>query len=178
VRSQEGVGSTFTVFLPRLVRTSDPSGRTETRLAEAGGGTETILLVEDDAALRNLARRILTDAGYRVIEARTSTTAIELGTSYPGVIDLVLTDVVMPQMNGRAVGERLSALRPGIRVLFMSGYTDDIVVKRGIRSQQTDFLQKPFTPEQLVRRIREVLDARVAAPSLQAALGTSPTRSA
>ena len=178
VRSQEGAGSTFTVYLPRLVRGTGGPASPEACLAEAGGGTETILLVEDDAALRNLARRILTDAGYKVVEARTSTTAIELGTSYPGAIDLVLTDVVMPQVDGRAVGERLTALRPGIRVLFMSGYTDDMVMKRGIRSQQTDFLQKPFTPEQLVRRIREVLDARVSAPRLQAALGTSPTRSA
>ncbi len=177
VRSLPGAGSTFTVYLPRLVRRDGLAPDDDGQRQDVGGGTETVLLVEDDGALRNLARRILKSAGYTVIEARTANAAIELGATYPGRIDLLLTDVVMPQVNGRAVGERLRALRPGIRVLFMSGYTDDMVMKRGIRSAQTDFLQKPFTPEQLVRRIREVLDAPERAPH-QAALGTSPTRSA
>jgi two-component system, cell cycle sensor histidine kinase and response regulator CckA len=177
VRSQLGAGSSFTVYLPRLTRSSQPVPGNGVKLVPAFGGSETILLVEDDGALRNLARRVLSNAGYAVLEARTAHAAIELGTTHPGRIDLVLTDVVMPQINGRAVGERLTALRPGICVLFMSGYTDDVVMKRGIRSAHTNFLQKPFTPEQLTRRIREVLDARPLAER-QAALETRPTRSA
>ena len=158
VRSAPGRGSNFMIYLPRHKRVN---GRVPFTLAATDRpheGSETILLVEDDASLRNLARRILKGAGYAVLEARTANAAIELGTNYRGVIHLLLTDVVMPQQNGREVGERLLGLRPGLRVLYMSGYTDDDVMKRGIVSAKTEFLQKPFTPEELTRRIREVLD--------------------
>ncbi|MEO8619877.1 MAG: ATP-binding protein [bacterium] len=159
VLSTAGRGSTFVTYLPRTRRNGRAPMRTPTSSTRAcSGGTETILLVEDDGALRDLARRILKGAGYTVLEARTANAAIELGTNYPAKIDLLLTDVVMPQQNGRAVGEHLTRLRPELRVLFMSGYTDDDVMKRGVSSTVASFLQKPFTPEQLVRRIREVLD--------------------
>jgi signal transduction histidine kinase/CheY-like chemotaxis protein len=159
VLSTAGRGSTFVTYLPRARRNGQAPVRTPPFAGKAcDGGTETILLVEDDGALRDLARRILKGAGYVVLEARTSNAAIELGTNYPAKIDLLLTDVVMPQQNGRAVGEHLTKLRPELRVLFMSGYNDDDVMKRGVSSTHASFLQKPFTPEQLIRRIREVLD--------------------
>ena len=156
VRSMPGHGSTFTAFLPRSHGVSAAQSAIVADFAHVG--SETVLLVEDDGALRDLARRILRGAGYVVLEARTASAAIELGTTHPGVIDLLLTDVVMPQQSGRAVSESLVRLRPAMRVLFMSGYTDDDVMKRGVSSSEMWFLQKPFAPEQLLRRIREVLD--------------------
>ncbi|MES2177667.1 MAG: ATP-binding protein [Gemmatimonadota bacterium] len=161
VRSSPGKGSNFMIYLPRHKRQANRTPLNGNKPAGAYGGSETILLVEDDAALRNLARRILKSAGYTVLEARTANTAIELGTNHEGIIHLLLTDVVMPQASGREVGDRLSVLRPDIRVLYMSGYTDDDVMRRGVVSAKTEFLQKPFTPEELIRRIREVLDANI-----------------
>ncbi|MEP6730342.1 MAG: ATP-binding protein [bacterium] len=160
VHSESGRGSAFTVYLPRL--------ETRKERIERGGavpempfaGSETILLVEDNAALRNLALRILRGAGYHVLEARSANAAIELGKSYSDDIHLLLTDVVMPQISGRVVAEGLQTLRPGMRVLFMSGYADDIAINHSVQSAHSDFLLKPFTPDQLMQRIREVLDGR------------------
>ena len=161
VHTEPGKGSTFITFLPRLLKRPGRHSMPGVVSDVSFTGSETILLVEDDTALRNLASRILTRAGYFVLEAKSGAAAIELGTTYPGTIDLLLTDVVMPHQSGRVVGERVSALRPGICVLFMSGYTDDDVMRRGVSTSHTEFLQKPFTPEQLTRRIREVLDSRL-----------------
>jgi nitrogen-specific signal transduction histidine kinase/CheY-like chemotaxis protein len=161
LRSELGGGSTFVIYLPRL-RAADGSGLPARRSPATGaklGGAETILLVEDDVALRNLALRVLRRAGYTVLEAQSSREAIALGASHPDRIDLLLTDVVMPDLNGRTVAERLTTHRPDLRVLYMSGYTDDDVMRRGISAAQTQFMQKPFLPDELIRRVREALDA-------------------
>ena len=159
VQSALGRGSAFKVYFPRH-RSPD----TPRRLTPAGvprfGGSETILVAEDDDALRALATRVLRRAGYQVIEARGAREAIEVGIRHRGAIDLLVTDVVMPELSGRTVAERLMADRPGLRVLYMSGYTDDDVVRRGVVAAQTEFIQKPFTPDALTKRIRQVLEPR------------------
>ena len=118
-----------------------------------------ILLVEDEEAVRALAARILQDQGYKVLEGMNPTDAIRIGERHKDSIDLLLTDVVLPEMSGRKVAEHLAFLRPGMKVLYMSGYTDDSVVRHGVLEANTAFLQKPFTPESLARKVREVLDA-------------------
>jgi PAS domain S-box-containing protein len=121
-------------------------------------GSETILLVEDEEAVRGLACRILERQGYRVISAQHGRDAMEIATKEPGQIDLVLTDVVMPGMNGRGLVERLSGIRPSIKSLYMSGYTDDDIIRRGFIEPSRSFLQKPFTSEALLETVRKVLD--------------------
>ena len=121
-------------------------------------GTETILLVEDDEGVRNLVREVLENYGYRVLEATDGPKALSIGESYIQTIHVILTDVVMPGMSGRAVADRLANSRPEMKVLFMSGYPDDAIVQHGVLDPDTPFIEKPFTPEVLARKIREVLD--------------------
>jgi len=125
----------------------------------ASPGTETVLLVEDEDTVRTLAREILGMNGYTVLEARHGREALLISEAHRGPIHLMLTDVVMPEMNGRELADRLHPLRPGTRVLYMSGYTDNALGLRGVLEERIAFLQKPFTPEILSRKIREVLDA-------------------
>lgn len=121
-------------------------------------GRETILLVDDEKALRRLAKRILSDAGYRVLEASDGAMALRVAAEEVGEIDLVLTDVEMPTLGGRGMVDELHELSPGMRVLFMSGYTDNEILRRGIRTSETEFLQKPFTAESLRAAVKAVLD--------------------
>jgi len=121
------------------------------------GGTETILLLEDDPAIRMVIRRFLELSAYTVLDAATPRQALELAANVERPIDLLLTDVVLPEMSGRELAERLAAQRPGLLVLYMSGYTDDAIVHQGRLEPDTAFLQKPFAPEVLLRRVREVL---------------------
>ncbi len=158
VHSEVGRGSTFTAYFPRLTRTGRRISQPGAASALERVGTETILVAEDDDALLSLTLRILQQAGYHVLEARTAAAAIELGALYEGEIHLLIADVVLPDQSGRTVAARLTALRPGLRVMFMSGYTEDDVMRRGVSASHSDFLQKPFTPDQLARRVREVLD--------------------
>jgi CheY-like chemotaxis protein len=120
-------------------------------------GHETILLVDDEAALRKLGTRVLVDAGYRVLEASDGAMALRIAAEEVGEIDLVLTDVEMPTLGGRGMVDELNELSPGMRVLFMSGYTDNEILRRGIRASGTDFLQKPFTAQSLCAAVRDVL---------------------
>jgi CheY-like chemotaxis protein len=157
VYSEFGLGTTFKVYLPRTeVNTNGGSHVTQKGLAIRG--TETILLVEDEEGVRRLARTILTTHGYSVMEAEGGEQALTLVRDYPGRIDLLVTDVVMPGMGGRLVAEQVKALHPEVRVLFMSGYTDDAVVRHGILVEGVHFLQKPFSPNALVTKVRTVLD--------------------
>jgi signal transduction histidine kinase len=158
VHAEPGKGATFKIFLPRHVVDQAAQREVERAAPAAPRGTETILLVEDDPSLRVLAERILRGYGYTVLVASTGQRALTLVEAYTGEIHLVATDVVMPEMSGTALVERLVSIVPNIRVLFMSGYTDDEVVRRGILDRRAAFLQKPFTPYQLAFEVREVLD--------------------
>jgi CheY-like chemotaxis protein len=117
-----------------------------------------VLLVEDQPEVRELAREILEASGYRVLEAHDPAHAVRIAESEPEPVHLLVTDVVMPVMSGRELAERLKVLRPGTKVLYMSGYTDDAVVRHGVVERGVAFLQKPFTPDVLVRTVRTVLD--------------------
>ena len=156
VSSEEGTGTTFRVFLLRVTAAIDVSNKKQVPLAMSGG-TETILLVEDEDLVRNLSRHILEECGYKVIEAINGIEALQI-CARQGPIDLLLTDVVMPQMGGRELSEKLRETIPDVRILFTSGYTDDEVVKHGVIEIDTNFIQKPFTPESLAQKVRKVLD--------------------
>ena len=157
VASEVGRGTTFTILLPATddSRPGSPAGEPVT----SPTGSETILLVEDEAALRRLSRRILAQFGYTVIEAADGEDALRLAEQYRGTIHLVLTDVVMPRMSGRDLAEYVLGSHPESRILYMSGYTDDAVVQRGVQAHEVALLRKPFTPYALVARVREVLDS-------------------
>ncbi|HEX7117537.1 MAG TPA: PAS domain S-box protein [Longimicrobiales bacterium] len=162
VRSEVGAGTCFRVYLPRAgaceaLDAAVDDGRDEPSDA-LPSGTETVLLVEDEEAVRSLVRKILEQRGYCVLEARSGSEALALSAKHPGPIDLLLTDVVMPEMSGRELAERLLPDRPGTRVLFISGYTEDAVVRHGIQNTRISFLEKPFSPGALARKVREVLD--------------------
>jgi len=157
VLSQPGQGSTFQIYLPRAEETEAPSP-TDAAAPRHIGGSETILLVEDAEDVRDLARDILGLMGYNLMTASNPVEAIQVSQDHAGVMHLLLTDVVMPGMSGRQLADRLVADRPGLKVLFMSGYTDNAIVHHGVLDPGTAFVQKPFTPDSLSRKVREVLD--------------------
>lgn len=157
VYSEEGRGTTFKVYLPRVVSPLTDA-RVGRRGAEIGKGTETILVVEDAEPLRTLTKEFLTSSGYTVLEAANGHEALRIARSYLGGIDLLLTDVVMPRMGGKSLVEQMMRLRPGTRVLYMSGYPNDGIVQAGILASGVTLLEKPFTREILSKRVRQVLD--------------------
>ncbi|HVK15037.1 MAG TPA: response regulator [Gemmataceae bacterium] len=158
VASTVGKGTTFTVYVPAA-----PGGATAPAATATAGpvarGDETILLVEDEPAVRKLARIALEAKGYRVLEAGNGMKALQEAERYSGPIHLLVTDVVMPEMGGRQLAEALSAKRPGVKILYMSGYTDDAVVRHGVSEAADRFLQKPFGPAALTAKVRAVLDS-------------------
>lgn len=159
VDSQLGRGTSFQIFLPRV---EEPTAES-TAMApgdEALGGSETVLLVEDSEPLRKLTKSFLESHGFRVLAAQDGEDALGVETQNAGRIDLLLTDVVMPGMNGRALAQRLSPRQPGMRVLYISGYTDSFVAQHGVLEEGMFLLHKPFTEEVLIRKVREVLDSR------------------
>lgn len=149
-------GTTFRVLLPAI---TGPATGADIARTTTTRGKETVLLVEDDAAVRQLSRLALETQGYEVLVAANGREALQLLRSRPGKVDLVVTDVVMPEMSGRELADAVRTAQPGTRVLFVSGYTDDAVVRHGVREAADAFLQKPFTPLGLARKVRQVLDA-------------------
>jgi two-component system cell cycle sensor histidine kinase/response regulator CckA len=155
--SEVGRGSTFKVYLPRT-EGAVKSYKPKEIAPAAAKGTETILLVEDEDAVRTMISRVLQGSGYRVLEACQGKEAIEVCRKHPGLIHLMVTDVIMPQMSGRELAERLATVRPEMKVLFMSGYPDKAIVHHGVLDPGTAFLQKPFTLTALENKVREVLE--------------------
>ena len=157
--SEVGRGTTFKIYLPRVEEKAAGPQPVHAR-AEMLRATETVLLVEDEAIVRALTRSILEESGYQVLEAAHGEEALRACERHEGPIHLLLTDVVMPLLSGRELAERIAQLRPAVRVLYMSGYTDDAIVHHGVLEAGTAFLEKPFTPEALTRKVREVLAAQ------------------
>jgi two-component system, cell cycle sensor histidine kinase and response regulator CckA len=157
VYSELGRGSTFKVYLPRVEQPAERLARASVALTMPGGH-ETVLLVEDDPAVRQVAISELSRLGYVVISASNGAEALALTARYAGTIDLLLTDVVMPGINGRVLAERFTQQRPGTRVLFSSGYTEDVILHHGVLDGDMNFISKPYTMAALANKVREVLD--------------------
>ena len=157
IYSEVGMGTTFSALLPATENIS--SADEQATMILRGGRHETVLVVEDEDALREVTRRILTRNGYQVIAAASGSEAIALATKHPGEIDLLLTDVIMPQMLGKEVAERVAALRPGLRVLYTSGYAQSVLDSKGRLEAGVALLEKPFTESMLLTKLREVLEA-------------------
>jgi CheY-like chemotaxis protein len=185
VESEPGHGSTFQIYLPRVAtpvvmppdlrppaQAPAPAATGDATLAQGHG--ETILLVEDAQRVRAVVREILEMSGYTVLEARHGAEALEVSNRHAGTIHLLVTDVVMPQMSGRELSQRLATLRPDLKVLYMSGYTDDAIVRHGVLASGIAFLSKPFTPDALALKVREVLAGPATGASI--APGSSPFR--
>jgi two-component system cell cycle sensor histidine kinase/response regulator CckA len=158
VYSEPGRSTTFTIYLPRVYVAESPAAQQAAVAAALPRGTETILLAEDEETVRDFAALTLRGLGYTVLVADNGAEALRQAAAHEGEIHLLLTDVVMPGAGGRVVAERLAELRPNLKVLYASGYTDDAMVRHGILSEAMNFLQKPFTPAALTHMVREVLD--------------------
>jgi two-component system, cell cycle sensor histidine kinase and response regulator CckA len=160
VYSEPGEGTVFKVYLPQA-RAQHPSETTHDPVSDVSGrGSETILVIEDEDIVRNLATRGLRDHGYTVVEALNGEEAFHYLKQHPHTVDLVISDVVMPEMGGRELGQHLALLDPDLPILYMSGYTGDDVVQRGLLDPGAPFQQKPFTPGTLASKIRAMLDQR------------------
>jgi CheY-like chemotaxis protein len=158
VDSTIGQGTTFTVFLPRVFEAVQvPRNK---RVQQPIGAGETVLLAEDEDAVRQLATSILEGTGYRVLKAANGEEATQIVRTFPGTIHLLITDVVMPQISGRQLADTVKTLRPDIRVLYISGYTDDVISHHGVFGPDTAFLQKPFSPSAFITKVRELLTRR------------------
>jgi two-component system, cell cycle sensor histidine kinase and response regulator CckA len=161
VYSERGGGSVFKVYFPRIVAQGEAPGALPAggELSASAGRPDrsTILLVEDEPGVRGFCAEVLEEAGYRVVQTASGPEALAAAETLEGSFDLLLTDVVLPGFNGRVLAERLQASRPGLPVLYMSGYTDDMVVRTGVVAEGTAFLQKPFTPQGLLERVQTVL---------------------
>jgi two-component system, cell cycle sensor histidine kinase and response regulator CckA len=162
VYSEPGKGSTFKIYLPRVDEPAESLESAE-RPTRSLHGTETIMVAEDTAAVRAVLRDVLERHGYTVVEAASGREALQLAGRRPGGIDLLVTDVVMPELSGRDLVRELRAAKPDLKVLYMSGYTDDAVLRQGMLEPGAEFIQKPFRPDDLARRIRDLLDAPGAA---------------
>ena len=156
VHSEVGVGTTFKVYLPTVDEDVEPEQKSKS--ADLPKGAETILVVEDESLVRSLAQRVLERQGYAVLAVDHGNKAVALANDASIDIDLLLTDVILPDINGRKIYELIAALRPGLRVLYMSGHTEHTITENGILVEGTNFIQKPFSVPDLVRRVREILN--------------------
>jgi CheY-like chemotaxis protein len=156
VYSEVGIGTAFKVYLPRVEEAAEPVE--EGCPAALPGGTETVLIVEDEGILRSLCVQILERLGYRVLQARNGTEAIAEAAGYGDRIDLLLTDVVMPGMNGSELATQLVLHHPEMKVLFTSGYTEDVISHHGVLADGVSFIGKPYTPSALARKVREIIE--------------------
>ena len=163
VYSEPGVGTSFKIYLPRE-QAKQVQSKSVAGIKMSVRGTETVLLAEDEPGVRSLAKFVLESNGYTVLEAKNGGEALLLCEQFKGTIHLLATDVIMPQMSGPQLAGRLARLQPGMKVLYLSGYTDDAIVHHGVLDPDTPFLQKPFSPQALRSKVREVLDQPVAAP--------------
>jgi two-component system, cell cycle sensor histidine kinase and response regulator CckA len=156
--SEVGVGTTFRIYLPRVdeVASRDP----EPKATRPSPGSETVLLIEDDRSLRDLLCEILEGAGHTVLVAPDGAKALEIADEYAGAIQLIVTDVIMPGLSGRQAAEQIKASRSEVEILFISGYSDEAIAKHGVLAPKARFLSKPFTPGDLLRKVRDVLDGR------------------
>jgi len=159
VHSTPGQGATFTICLPRAVQSAD-AGDLSTAPKVASAGCETLLLVEDEEGVRKLLMHVLHKRGYEVLEASNGEDALRIYERRGSDIQLVLTEMVMPRMSGRELGEKLRELRPDLKIIYMSGYTDDVLVRTGALGPGMSFLQKPLRPEVLAAKVREALDGK------------------
>jgi two-component system cell cycle sensor histidine kinase/response regulator CckA len=159
VESELGQGTTFRIYLPRVEDALEPAGPAGVSRSRVDG-SETVLLVEDEESVRQLVRETLELKGYKVLEADNGESALQIVSEYSGKIDMLITDVVMPGMSGRELSARLCSSCPQIKVLYLSGYTEDAIVHEGVVDPDTAFLQKPFTLQMLSRKVREVLGER------------------
>jgi CheY-like chemotaxis protein len=156
VYSEPGCGTTFTIYFPQCE--AAPAALQQEKTAPLRGGAETILLVDDAAPLRELIQEILADCGYTVLDAGEAAEALRIAEKHKGPLPLMITDVIMPGLSGSVLAERLTAARPEMRVLFMSGYANPAVVEHGVLGPDCGFLDKPFTRDALVRKVRTLLD--------------------
>jgi CheY-like chemotaxis protein len=157
VYSEVGQGTTFKIYLPRLPQTPEIESP-DVGISKIEHGSETILLVEDAEMVREFAQNVLVESGYTVLEARDGQEALQMCREYTEPIHLLLTDVVMPGMSGRELAEHVTRLRPDIKILYMSGYTDNAIVHHGLLEPDINFLQKPFSTTALSHQVRQVLD--------------------
>lgn len=158
VYSEPGRGSIFEIYLPKAKDEVEEAKDQKEQTDMGQSGFETVLIVEDDARLRKILRKILKQKGYKLLEAENGEDALRKSREHHGRIDLMLTDVIMPKMNGKATAERIKSLHPRIKIIYMSGYTDDFIVHHGVLTPELNFLQKPFSPKTLTRKVRKVLD--------------------
>jgi PAS domain S-box-containing protein len=159
VSSEQGQGATFKIYLPRHMAEDEEMWQ-EIPVARVAGGDEIILLVEDEPTILEMTRMMLGGLGYRVLTASTPSEAISLTRRHEAEIHLLLTDVILPEMNGRELGQILTSNCPGLKVLFMSGYTGDVIARQGVLAEDIDFMQKPFSKETLATKVRHALDGR------------------
>lgn len=158
VYSEPEHGATFKIYLPRVTGQS-VAVRSKSTVEASLGNDETVLLVEDDDAILKLSERMLKKLGYRVLAVNSPLEAITMAQNHPEPIDLLITDVIMPELNGRDLAKRLQDILPALKVLFMSGYTSNVIVSRGVLDEGVFLLQKPFSKNELATKIREVLTA-------------------
>ncbi len=165
-QSEVGKGTTFYVYLPRAEDNAEELSPAQSPPSEASGSGETVLLVEDEESVRELVRLTLTARGYKVLEAENGESGLSIAEACKDHIDILITDVVMPGIGGRELAKKLLTLRPGISVLYLSGYTEDAVITQGVSGPASAFLQKPFTLQNLAKKVREVLRSRQAPKAL------------